>query len=59
MRRNITMAEVKQHRTEDDAWLVYNGKVVHAASLALFRRSCSAAVSITAVAMQLCSTWCH
>eukprot|EP00891_Asterochloris_glomerata_P002479 jgi/Astpho2/2479/e_gw1.00048.163.1_t len=26
-RRNITLEEVKQHNTEDDAWAVLNGKV--------------------------------
>lgn len=26
MRRGISMEEVKQHRTQEDAWLVYNGK---------------------------------
>jgi len=27
IRRKITLEEVKQHRTQDDAWMVYNGKV--------------------------------
>ncbi len=27
MRRDISMEEVARHRTQDDAWLVYNGKV--------------------------------
>ncbi len=27
LRRDISIEEVKQHATRDDAWLVYNGKV--------------------------------
>ena len=28
LRRNISMDEVAQHRTQEDAWLAYNGKVL-------------------------------
>ena len=28
LRRNISMDEVAQHRTQEDAWLVHNGKVL-------------------------------
>jgi hypothetical protein len=36
-RRGITMEEVKQHRSKDDAWLAVNGKV--GASLPCHRRA--------------------
>lgn len=25
--KRVTMSEVRQHKTEDDAWMVYRGKV--------------------------------
>ena len=40
-RRNISMEEVAQHRSQEDAWLVHNGKVLLAPAI------CGPALKVT------------
>jgi len=35
-RRDITLEEVRQHRTADDAWMVLHGKVSRASFIGVF-----------------------